>query len=285
MPWRTGSIRCWCCGSRCPKCLRTRASRSSASARFPRSTASSVWRRAATPFPFWPSASRVADAAAASLWSQCPRENRDWAWLAYTQAPESARPWLWQISMPWSAAATASSERPIASSEEGRLTLTRPSRFIRCSFSARSRTAYISARPSSTPPASAVSQPRVRRACSSMYSSPTSRAYSTARSLSASASGPGRRSAFQLATLVRTSACTGDGGSPRTSSSAVASSAQPSPLSSACTSRLRCTRNHASRSGSASAARTRMAFLVMARARVRSPPKWAATVASAITSR
>ena len=65
-------------------------------------------------------------------------------------------------------------------------------------------------------------------------------------------SGPGSCSIDQLATLASTSACTSDGGRPRTSSWAVASSFQPSPRASAWTSRERWTQNQAARSGSPS---------------------------------
>ncbi len=251
----------------------------------PRASATSVRRAATRPWDLRDSALRAAASVVARASSQRPRENSDIAWLERAHASMSATPWLWQTSMPCSAAATASRERPMASRVEGRLILARPMMPTRPSSSARSRTAYISAMPSSTAPASAFSQPRVSRACSSMYSSPTSRAYSTARSAAARVSAPGRCRAPQPATLIRTSACTADGGRPRTSSSALASSSQPSPRATSWTSRERWTQNQAARRASSSPSRMRRAFLQRVRARSRSPPKRAATVASAIRSR
>ena len=150
---------------------------------------------------------------------------RDWArgpatldgWPASSQRPRESSDSAWLPSGPGlrvGEAVTVQTSTPVrcvhglrgaahASSAEGRLMLARSKMPKVASSSARSRTAYISARPSSTSPESAMRQPRVSRACSSMSSAPTSWANSTARSAAASVSAPGRCSMPQPAALVQ----------------------------------------------------------------------------------
>ncbi len=223
--------------------------------------------------------------AACAASSQRPRECRDSARLPHTQPSESGRPSLRVTWTPSSRSRTASSERPTPSRTDGRFTWARAATMSTHSSIARSLTSYISASPASMSPASTMRPPRVRRALSSMSWAPTMRAYSTALSAAVMASGPGSWSIDQLAAAARTSACTSEGGSPRTRSCAVPSSAQPSPRARAWVSRERCTQNQAARSGSGSSSRRRRARLVIFIERSRSPQRRPATAASAIRSR
>ncbi len=112
-------------------------------------------------------------------------------------------------------------------------------------------------------PASTIRPPSVSRALSSMSAAPTMRAYSTARSAATTASGPGSWSIDQFAAMASTSACTWEGGRPRTSSWAMPSSRQPSPRPWAWTSRERCVQNQAARCGSGRSRHARARLLLL----------------------
>ncbi len=217
--------------------------------------------------------------------SQRPREICASARLAQIQASESRRPRSWVSRSPSRRMPSASSARPMPTRTDPRLMWPRPITDGSPSGRACSRTSCIRASPASMSPASTRRLPRVRRAFSSMSVAPTMRAYSTARSAAVMASGPGARTMAQAATVASTSACTSDGGSPRTRSWAVAISCQPSPRACAWISRERWIQNQAERSGSSSPSRRCSARLVIFSARSRSPQSRPATAASAIRSR
>ncbi len=256
-----------------------------ASAISPRASAS--WASLLEPPPrgFADCPVRRACAAASAASSQRPRESSDWARFVQTHASESHRPHSCVSRRPSRRMRTASSERPTPSRAHGRFTWLRPTTEVRPRATTSPLTSYIWASPASMCPASTMRPPSVRRAFSSMSSAPTMRAYSTARSAADMASGPGSRSIDQLAAVASTSACTSEGGSPRTSSCAVSNSFQPSPRACAWTSRERWTQNQAARWGSPSSSSRCRARLVIFRARSRSPHSRPATAASAIRSR